>query len=346
MRMTFLALLLGAAAGPVRADDAIDREARELAKAAGPALRKAGHTEVAVAAPSWADGRPVEAGAGVTEALAGALAAEGFVVKAGAKASLTSVLEKVNDPQTGQPACKLKVALKLGDQERAVGSPRLLFGESALARVFAPRVLALDPKTPERERVRLIAGAAKAPEPPPATKAGMELLVRDRDGTFRPRKATGAKVSFKEFDTYQIRVFSTDPTGPELAVLITIDGLFWDEYAEGTEADAPKGRMVLVKPGQSVTVKGWYVSQSKSYAFDVVALPTFAAASKSEAGVVTAQFFPAWAKDAKPPAGEERAVNHRSVLGTDAIRQQPDDFETAERVVGRLREVHSITYGK
>lgn len=346
MKTMVLALLLGAVAGQVRADDALDREARELAKGAGPALRKAGHTEVAVAAPTWADGRPVEAGAGVVEALAGALAADGFVVKAGAKASLTSVLEKVTDRATGQPACKLRAALKVGDQEWAVGSPRLLFGEAALARVFAPRALAIDPKTPERDRVQLIAGAAKGPDPAPAPKAGIELLVRDRDGTFRPRKATDGKVSFKEFDTYYIRAFSTDPDGPELAALITIDGLFWDSYAEGAEADAPKGRMVLVKPGKSVTVKGWYVSPAKSFAFDVVALPTLAGASKSEAGVVTAQFFPAWPKGAKPPAGEERVANHRSVFGTDAIRQQPDDFETVERVVGRLREVHSVSYGK
>ena len=350
--LSFALVLVGAAT--VSADDGPEREARALAKAAGPDLRKAGHTQIAIAPPKWADGRPAETAAGMVEAVAGAFAADGFVVKAGAPATFVLTLESVTDAKTGQPACQLCAALRLGEQERAIGRPRLLLGESAIARLLAPRELVIPPKTPERDRVPFIAGAGAVPPPRERVPAQikLEMLVKSRDGTFRVRTPADGKIETAEFETYILRFTHCDPNGPDYGIELTIDGVRWDEYAEGQDAEEPKGRMVLVKAGQSVTVRGWFASASKddakgkSLAFDVVSLPAFAAASKPKVGVITAQCFPVWTKGTPPVAGEERAENHRSVLGTAALRAQEDDFTAEERMIGRLREVHSLRYGR
>jgi len=220
----------------------------------------------------------------------------------------------------------------------------VLMGEEAMARLYAPREVVFDPKTPERDRVPYLTGR-KPPPPAPAPKIGFVMLIRDPDGTYRPRAAVDGKVTVKELQTYHLRFFNNE-RDLDFGVLFTIDGARWDEYAEADDATAPKGRMVLVKAGTSVTVRGWYVSDSKSLAFDLLALPSFAAASKGEVGVVTAQWVPVWAKGTAPPAGEERAVSHRAQIGTAAIREQADTFAPVEREIGRTRLVTSLRYGR
>ncbi len=349
--LSLVAAVVGAGVG--FADDAPEREARELAKTAAPDLRKAGHTQIAIAPPTWADGRAAETAAGMVEAVAGAFAADGFVVKAGAPTTFVLTLESVTDRTTGQPACQLRAALRVGGQERAVGRPRLLMGESAIARLLAPRELVIPAKLPERERTPFIAATAAAPprdRVPPQIQ--LEMLVKSRDGTFHARTPVDGKIETAEFETYVLRLTHRDTRGPDFGIALTIDGVLWDEFSEGPDADEPKGRMILVKAGQSVTVRGWFASagkdgaKGKSLAFDVVALPPFAAASKPKVGVITAQCFPVWMKNTPAPAGEERAENHRSVLGTAAIRPQDDDFTAVEMMIGRLREVHSLKYGR
>ena len=350
-RLILSLVIATALTGAAVADDGPEREARALAKAAGPDLRKAGHTQIAIAPPVWADGRAAETAAGMVEAVAGAFADDGFVVKAGSPATFTLTLESVTDRETGQPACQLRAALRVGSQERAVGRPRLLLGESAIARLLAPRDLVIPPKTPERDRVGFIVTAAPPRDRVPA-QIKLEMLVKSRDGTFLVRTPADGKIETAEFETYILRLTHCDPKGPDYGVELTIDGARWDEFAEGQDADEPKGRMILVKAGQSVTVRGWFASASKdgakgkSLAFDVVSLPVFAAASKPKIGVITAQCFPVWVKGTTAPAGEERAENHRSVLGTAALRPQEDDFTPEERLIGRLREVHSLRYGR
>jgi hypothetical protein len=345
VRLHVAALLPLVLSSLARADGNLVREIDGLSKLVAPELRKAGQKVVAIETVVWADGRPAEAGPAVIEAMANALSQDGFTIDPAAAARVKCVLASVNkDPTTGQPAVRVTAKVKIGEVDRVVGS-RLVFGEGALATIYAPTAVVIDPKTPEEGRaIQIVRAATSPPATPPVVPYRIEMLVCESGGEYRVRPAIGGRVTTPEFTTYRL-LFTNESEG-QVAVVLTIDALRFDEFADKTGEEDTAGRMIVVPAKGTTRVKGWYKNANQNYAFDVMALPAAATARKNAVGVISASVYPCWGPTGPVPAGEERAVLHRStLLHTAAARVQADNFSVVPMHTGRLRAVLSLRYG-
>ncbi len=341
--VTFVLLILAA---PVNANSSnLQREVEELcAKSVAPDLLKSGVTDVAIETVIWADGRRADASPAIVEALAGALSRHGFRINPKAEARILVTLSGPDaDPSTRQPAVRISATFQFGNVRKLVGTRRV-FGEEAMVTLLAPPSLLIPPQTEAGDRALLIVNAAKQPtasDPAPPPQFHLEMHFSQDGGAFRLRPAVNGFVRATEFETYRL-VFRNEENF-DVVVGFSIDSLAFDHFSDRVDDKDDQNRLVFVPSKSQVCLKGWYKNERESYAFDLMALPTTAAARKSEVGVVQANVYPAWKSGGVAPNGEERSHRGATVY-TAAARVQQDEFRTIPMQVGRLRASFSLRY--
>jgi len=346
MRIGLLMLLTSVVAA--RGDDGLPAEAAELATATAERLANAGLTEVALVPVTWEDGRAVLAASGVLRELTTALAKKSIAVKATAAAKLTGTLTKVKDKKTGLLAFDWSAELTIDGKSEPLPTRRV-FGEEAIARL-APRpgVVVVPPATPERLRPLVLIDPPGLPPiqpPPPPVPPATEFPIKMRllavvgDKWLDVPTADG-RTKLAHCSVFVIELKNEDPT-TEFSVPLSIDGEPWDAYAE----DGRVGRLIVLPPKTTEIVRGFYRTPTSSAQFRVQRLPSASRAKNPKAvGQITAVALPSWKKGSSVPAGEEKAVAHRSVLITVPGGKVADKFVSEERQTGKLRGTVTIFY--
>lgn len=170
-----------------------------------------------------------------------------------------------------------------------------------------------------------------------AVRQGADLVAK------RPVLTAGrAFVPLHKGETYIVRLHNRSKLAA--AVMLTIDGL--SIFTFSTEGNF--GSQVVVPPGKTVEVTGWYFTQKDTRAFEITSYPDSAAGKKgvpsASTGVITATFAAAWSPDESPPTDEPAT---RSFGGATGIGEKTGQiWKPVKFVIGRPRSVVSVRYNR
>ncbi len=186
----------------------------------------------------------------------------------------------------------------------------------------------------------------------PRSRYAIEVLVGPdpKEGKpdlskYRPRApaldSSGlAFLKIERGEVYAISVIN-DATH-DVAVTLTIDGL--DVF---TFADKKGYEMMVVPPGKTGLIAGWFRTEEKSDSFLVAEFARSAVARalprSSEIGTIHASFRACWPKDGNPPADEPGG---RSGDATAQGKEINIKYKPVVRVVGKPREAVAVRYNK
>lgn len=224
-----------------------------------------------------------------------------------------------------------------------------VFGDSVVQFAGGNGVLPAAPEgqtSPEREAAKADAvvrptGAIKGAEIRAAADSpfGVEVLVRrgttqDSDPR-QPELVDGRPfVKLAEGEEYIVRL--SNHSGAESAVALSIDGLSMWAFSTDGRID----RHIILPPGGSADIPGWFIDENKSEAFEVGTYGRSAATLKlvpvSAVGVITAAFSESIEGGDK--GGED------ATLATVRGRQIDQKFVIVKRVIKPVQAVVSVRY--
>jgi hypothetical protein len=166
---------------------------------------------------------------------------------------------------------------------------------------------------------------------------GIELLVRQgtsRSGTPRTPQSIDGRSFVKLVSGEECIIRLHNGSTEEAAVALTIDGLSMFAFAEDGTGDS----FILIPPGKTVDIPGWYITGKKTDVFEVSNYAKSAAAAKalpaSGIGVITARFHISLPGDGK---GEE---------ATKRGRQIDQEYRQERRVIGENRAFVTVRYNR
>lgn len=224
-----------------------------------------------------------------------------------------------------------------------------VFGDSVVQFAGGNGVLPAAPEgqtSPDREAAKADAvirptGAVEGAEIRAATDSPFGIEVRVRRGTTRdsdprlPELVDGRPfVKLAEGQEYIVRL--SNHSGAEAAVALSIDGLSMWAFS----ADGRIDRHIILPPGGSADIPGWFIDDDTSEAFEVGTYGKSAAKLKlvpvSAVGVITAAFSESIEGGDK--GGED------ATLATVRGRQIDQKFVTVKRVIKPVQAVVSVRY--
>jgi hypothetical protein len=272
------------------------------------------------------------AGPGLARVLAEELERAGIRIKRQAKIGLSGtyrpVEEKANQEGSNEPFTDLRVVVKTRVEDET-GKVLVEFEKTAYDVAEVGTLLgltynrprnALDSQKQENYRVSAaalidglkrpsVAVAGSVVRSAAGSPYGVELLIKGRDGQYRPRAARAedglAFVPISRGEVYAVRL--TNRTPFEAACELNIDGLSTFAFSELRQA-----RRWIIPPNQIVTVVGWHISQREANEFLITEYAKTAVAelgaSPASIGTITAQFTACWEKGRDPPEGDPQPL--------------------------------------
>jgi hypothetical protein len=171
---------------------------------------------------------------------------------------------------------------------------------------------------------------------------GVEVVVGAK--ARRPEDRGGAAfVNLRGGEVYTLRLVNRSRN--EVAVRLTIDGLSLYHRAG---AGQPRVSAVLVPPGSTVSVPGWFHTTSEVFQFKVGRYPVGDKARneiKSELRqAITATFAAAWEKGKDPPPDEAGLTRGAEGFGTLVGDRIAAKSRAVEREVGVVRAAVTVRY--
>ncbi|MEL6895115.1 MAG: hypothetical protein AAFP90_03345 [Planctomycetota bacterium] len=130
----------------------------------------------------------------------------------------------------------------------------------------------------------------------------------------------------------------------ECAVTLLIDGV--DMFVDAK--DASKSSRIILGPGQSASIPGWYFTKTRSKAFEIGGYEQSVAkrvGNSTGTGSVTAIFRACWSPDAHPPANEPGGRSKGGKATTQG-RDISKDYQSVTKQFGILRSVVTIRYDR
>ncbi len=255
-----------------------------------------------------------------------------------------------SDESSGKVALRVKAEIRDKSDEVIQPISIPIFGDDAVGMLGPTAELPTDGpqgSEPERQKelneqldnphVAIVGSETRATS---ASPFGMEILVGRSPRT--PKAEDGqAMVPLSKGEEYLVRLHNRAPF--EVAVALTIDGLSMFAFSQ----EGSFGSQVLVPPGGSLEIPGWYITKDNSAAFEITTLGKGAAAIKGDTGtvgVITARFSAAWDPKGKPPTDE--ALTRSTDAATGLGRPVEKKYEQVQRVIGRTRAFVSVRYNR
>jgi hypothetical protein len=359
-------ILVGAWSAPAGASEALRKELAGVARSLADLLKGRGEESIAIGQFNGPPSLPTSSGPGIAQILAEELKKQGIAVKPRAKLGLTGEFRATEVPSESSQAVKLLAVRLKGTVEDNFGAvltqfsfDRTIPGEETFVQVMGTPVT-LDPKDPPEVRDKTLREGQVEPKAQvrgtriaagPDSPYAIEILV---GGTPRPaRDEEGLPfVTIARGETYAVRLINDSSS--EAAVRLSIDGLNLYTFSTLRKKDGPhKGEplydLVIVRPGESVVIPGWHVTNEKSDEFLVTEYAKSAAGSlnsTANVGTITATFAVAWPADLPPPSDEApRKKGSPDATGFGA-RRDVKYVEIGPRSVGAIRASISVRYSK
>jgi hypothetical protein len=293
-------------------------------------------------------------GAGVRQLVIKAMIAEKIDVRDDARLQMVGSFANTEEENRADGEIGLQVKAQLLDEnDREVDKFNIkVFGAAALQ--ITGGTAELPPDAPPEKRKEIQDAAIKKPEAAivgTETRAidnstyGVEVLVNDgADLVSRQPKIVAGRsfVPLHRGEKYVVRLHNRSTI--EAAVLLTIDGLSMFSFStEGNFAS-----QVIVAPGSSADVTGWYFAGDDTRAFLITSYPDSAAGKKgvptSSVGVITATFAATWEPEDDPPADETGARGSDTATGIGERTGQR--WVPINRVIGKPRSIVSVRYNR
>jgi hypothetical protein len=239
----------------------------------------------------------------------------------------------------------------------------ILRGSRAVREIVRPNIHE-DPRVPEPTRNENTINALTEPRyavqgntvySAPNSPYGIEILVGGES------RKPGEDQQYPGFpfvrmgkeDTYVVRLHNDSDR--EAAVILTIDGINHFTFCDPECRDGqgkPRFDRVFVEPRSKVRIPGWFKNVRETEDFLVTDWGETAqkklnntgnAVSRSELGVITAQFMASWPRDKAPPADE--VIRGDPDIGTGFGQRRDFTYRELEpRACGQERSMVSIRY--
>lgn len=182
--------------------------------------------------------------------------------------------------------------------------------------------------------------------PSPTSPYGVEVLVEERPGSFRPAKVQQEdehfSVSLKPGDLYAVRLHNR--TDFEAAASVMVDGL--SRFALASDPKRSNSRDLIAAKSDR-TISGYFRDGKIVDAFQVGEYSESIAAAKlpksNDGGTLVITFATAW-KDGDRVPPHEPDVNKSAPLGTKAGPPRDDPTQSVSRNIGAVRAVVRIRY--
>ena len=297
-------------------------------------------------------------GVEISRSIARALEAQGISIKDDADLQLMGkfkLKEKRQFPEDDFTSLALEIEATIldGDDEELVDLPISVFGNVALQ--IAGKDIDVSPKANPRERQESLKHQVK--KPPTKTKGSrtkasetspfsVEILVVDGN-RLTPRTPTQdglgrSFVALHRNEEYMVRIHNEAPF--EAAVTLSIDGV--DMFVDAK--DAPKNSRIIVMPGKSASVPGWYITKTTTKAFEISGYEDSVAkrqGSRAKVGTITATVRACWDPDGERPDDEPR-VTPKGGVATKQGRDITKNYKQVIRDFGAVRAVINVRYDR
>lgn len=282
-------------------------------------------------------------------------------------------VRKVHDqlPTPADPNGDQQIALKLTAEIRQRRSDVVIanisipiFGRSALLHLNPTVALSTSLNVSEKQRQQEFVNALDNPSttflnnqvlPKVASPFGVEIRVVkerkkvngasvvSRSESCQPADVDGlAFVTLKKGDEYLVRLYNRENF--EVACGLIIDGLSMFAFSQEVEADSK----VIIPPGGSIDVPGWYVTSELTDAFEIGQYAKSAAAAKeipmTRTGTITVSFHACWEPQKSPPPDE--AIGKSADNATIRGRRIEQQYKVVPRVIGRERAFVTVRYNR
>jgi hypothetical protein len=309
-------------------------------------------------------------GPGIQYLLIQALKSQKVIVKKNASLVVKGDYLLADDARDKErDCCVLKVEARMMNMkgEKLLDLQAELRGYEVIARLIGPNAdLNKDIRGDAGDRN---AALRKKIEAPGAFIEGSKVKASERSlcsvevligGVARPaEKIKGLPfVSLKKGDEYVVRIFNPGPH--EAAVSLTIDGLdmFILSDFKNPTTGAPRYTHLIVPPGKSLDIKGWFHNLTKSSPFQVVDFKDCALAKATgdaallvgnpKVGTLTVCYHTTWTGDDPPAGSTGKADTSDPCDGTESAKGfgPSKKSQLIKRTIGALREVVSIRYRK
>jgi hypothetical protein len=236
--------------------------------------------------------------------------------------------------------------------EELVELPIEVFG-SAVLQIAGVSGVELPQNAPESKRQETLRQQIKAPPtqtqdgkamPSASSPFSIEILVR-KGNQLEPRSTTldsqsRANINLHQGEEYVVRLHNK--ASFEVAVSLTIDGV--DMFVDAK--DAPKNSRIVVFPGQSVDVPGWYITKTDTKAFEIGGYEKSVAkrvGNSTGVGTITAAFRACWTPNGPRPSDEPNGTP-KGGKATLQGRDIEKNYEHVTRDFGDVRAVVSVRY--
>lgn len=287
------------------------------------------------------------------------LEAAGVTVKDDADTQIMGkfkLVEKRQHPQDEFDSLALEILATVldGDGNELAELPISVFG-SVVLQISGASGVEIPPTMPEPQRQEKMIEQVKRPptnteegkaKPTATSPFAIEIfVVKGNQLEKRPATLDGQKranVDLHEGEEYVVRLHNMADC--EAAVTLTIDGV--DMFVDAM--DAATNSRIIVASGKFVDVPGWYISKTKTRAFQIGGYEQSVAkrvGNSTSIGTITATFRASWDPNGPRPADEPEGA----AKGGKATKQGRDldkNYELVTRDFGEVRAVVSVRYDR
>ena len=357
--MLLAILFSGALAPAAKADPLLDQGLRKMAVEIGKYLTEEGHPKAMivgnfVGSPRLGSSGGVE----ISRSIAEQLESAGVSVREDAELQLMGkfkLKERKQHPQDDFESLALEIEAVIldGNDDELVELPITVFGSVALQ--IAGQTVDVPPNLPEEQRQQRLRDQHKEPptklkddqtRPSESSPFAVEILVRDgnRLSSRSPRldRVNRAFVDLHRGEEYVVRL--RNDAAFEAAVTLTIDGV--DMFVDAEDAD--KHSRLIIRPGAHVDVPGWYISRSRTKAFEIGGYEESVAkrvGNPTGVGTITAAFRACWDPEGPRP-DDEPGGRPKGGKATKQGRDIDKNYVYVERDFGEIRAVISVRYDR
>jgi hypothetical protein len=343
-----------------RGDDLLDQGLAKMAKEIKSILEEEMlPTKVIVGDFSGVPKLKASGGVEISRSIKKQLEASGVTVSDDANTQIMgkfNLIEKRQHPQDEFDSLALEILAQVldGDGNELTVRQITVFGSVAL-QISGASGVDIPPTMPEKQRQEKTIEQVK--NPPTSTDQGKTkptatspfaveiLVVKGNQLEKRPAaldQQKRANVDLHQGEEYVVRLHNT--ANFEAAVTLTIDGV--DMFVDAT--DAPPNSRIIVAPGKYADVPGWYISKTKTKAFQIGGYEQSVAkrvGSSTGIGTITAAFRASWDPKGPRPA-DEPAGQPKDGKATTQGRDLAKNYELVIRDFGDVRSVVSVRYDR